>query len=131
VIVIDATIVLSLVLNDYRAPAIRARLRGSGESLHAPHLLDVDTMDALGRHIRAGRVPAARGEIAIRVLADLQVTRHEHGQLLARVWQLRELMGARDATYVALAEGLDAPLVTLDRYLAAAAPDTCAVEVLS
>jgi predicted nucleic acid-binding protein len=131
VIVIDATIVLSLVLNDYRAPAVRARLKAPGETLHAPHLLDVDTLDGLGRQVRAGRVPADRGDVARTALHDLPITRYDHDALLGRIWQLRPRMGARDATYIALAEGLEASLLTLDRYLARAAPETCAVELLS
>jgi predicted nucleic acid-binding protein len=131
VIVIDASIVLSLVLNDYRAPAVRARLSAPGETLHAPHLLDVDTLGALGRQVRAGRVPESRGGVATQALADLPVTRHEHAPLLGRVWQLQPVMGARDASYVALAEGLDAALLTLDRHLAEVVPPTCSVELLS
>jgi predicted nucleic acid-binding protein len=122
---------LSLVLNDHRAPAIRARIIKTAEPLHAPHVLDVDTLAALGRQVRAGRVPAERGRDAVRALADLPVTRHAHAPLLARVWQLRPVMGARDAVYVALAEGLEATLFTLDERLAAVTPPTCLVELLS
>jgi predicted nucleic acid-binding protein len=131
VIVIDATILLSLILNDYRAPAVRARLQAPGETVHAPHLLDVDALEAFGRLVRGGRVRASRGATALRTLGELPLVRHDHWELLGRIWQLQPVMGARDATYVALAEGLDAPLLTLDRYLAAAAPGTCAVETLS
>jgi predicted nucleic acid-binding protein len=54
------------------------------------------------------------------VASDLALTRYPHDVLLGRVWELRGNLTAYDAVYVALAEALDAPLVTCDAKLAAA-----------
>jgi predicted nucleic acid-binding protein len=52
-------------------------------------------------------------------LADLPLDRYSHEFLLLRIWELRHNLTAYDAAYVALAEALDAPLLTCDRALAA------------
>ena len=51
-------------------------------------------------------------------LLDLPVHRHPHDILLPRIWELRRSVTAYDAAYVALAEALDAPLLTRDGKLA-------------
>jgi predicted nucleic acid-binding protein len=66
----------------------------------------------------AGAIVPARGEEAVEDLRDLSLVRYLHHMLLERVWQLRDNLTAYDAAYVALAEALDAPLVTCDRKLA-------------
>ena len=63
-------------------------------------------------------------------LADLLITRHSHGSLLHRIWELRANLTACDAAYIALAEAVDAPLLTLDSGLASAAGHTAEVELL-
>lgn len=63
-------------------------------------------------------------------LADFRIERVAHTSLLDRCWELRDVLRVYDAVYVALAERLDAPLLTADRALAAAAGITCRVEVL-
>jgi predicted nucleic acid-binding protein len=59
--------------------------------------------------------------MALADLADLPVRRYPHDFLLPRVWQLRNNLSAYNAVYVALAEALDAPLITRDQRLAAKA----------
>ena len=59
--------------------------------------------------------------MALTDLNDLPLQRYAHGFLLSHIWMLRENLTAYDAAYVALAEALDAPLITRDRRLAAAA----------
>jgi predicted nucleic acid-binding protein len=61
-----------------------------------------------------------RAAEAILDLADLDLHRHAHLDLLTRAWKLRENVTAYDAMYVALAEALDAPIVTCDAPLARA-----------
>ncbi len=90
------------------------------ETLHAPHLLDVEVLQVVRRLEAAGTLPPGRGRDALRDLRDLRLVRYPHETLLDRAWALRKNLGAYDAMYVALAEGLDAPLVTTDRKLAAA-----------
>jgi len=65
-------------------------------------------------------VSAERGREALEDQEDISLRRYPHDFLLPRVWELRANLTAYDAVYVALAEALDAPLVTRDRRLAAA-----------
>ena len=89
-----------------------------GRVLHAPHLLDVEVAQVLRRLERAGAVGERRAGEALDDLRALRLVRHEHLPLLTRAWALRHNLSAYDALYVALAEGLGAPLLTLDRRLA-------------
>ena len=117
-IVLDASAVVDWLLGAKAAAAIAARALGGDETLHAPHLLDVEAASALRRAASKGEIAAARGREALSDLADLPIRRWPHDGLLPRVWELRDALSAYDATYVALAEILGATLVTCDRRLA-------------
>ena len=129
-IVVDASVVLDLILAQSAAEAIGRRLFAPTETLHAPELLDLEVLQVLRRHWRAGSLSASRGEIAVADLDDLPVVRHPHGELVERIWQLRADVTAYDAAYLALAEALDAPLVTQDARLARAPGHTARVELV-
>lgn len=117
-IVLDASAVLELLLHTPLADAVRAQI--GTHTLHAPHLLDVEVTQVIRRYVRGGHLSDARAREALSVLVDLPITRYPHQHLLPRVWQLRENLSAYDAVYVALAEALDAGLLTCDRAIAAA-----------
>lgn len=129
-IVVDASAVLDLLLHAPAAERIDARLFDSEDALHAPHLLDVEVTQVLRRNAAAGVIDGERGEIAIGNLRDLPIERHPHGWLLRRIWELRHNFTAYDAAYVALAEVLNASLLTRDRRLAAAAERHVRVELV-
>ncbi|MEX0673440.1 MAG: PIN domain-containing protein [Gaiellaceae bacterium] len=93
----------------------------SAESVHAPHVMDIEIAGALRRLVREQRISRERAELALSGLVDLDVARHGHLPLLPRIWELRENLRASDAAFVALAEALAATLVTTDRRLARAA----------
>jgi predicted nucleic acid-binding protein len=116
-IVVDASAVVSLLLQLEEADAVMARVLSGRDRPQAPHLLDLEVAQVVRRYWRAGDITAARGEQAIRDLADLPLERHSHEPLLGRIWQLRNSVTAYDAAYIALAEALDAPLLTLDSAL--------------
>jgi predicted nucleic acid-binding protein len=86
--------------------------------LHAPHVLDVEVASAMRRLVWIGDVSVTEAERALEDLSDLRIVRHAHLPLLERMWHLRDNLTAPDAAFVALAEALDAPLVTTDGALA-------------
>jgi predicted nucleic acid-binding protein len=131
VIVVDASALLELLLQTPLGTRVEARLFRDRDEFHAPHLADVEVTQGLRRLVRAGEVSPARAAEAIADLADLDLHRHPHVDLLMRAWKLRENITAYDAMYVALAEALDAPLVTCDRPLASTAGHGAAIEAIA
>ena len=128
-IVVDASAVLEVLLQTPAAPKVTRRIFGAGETLHAPQLLDVEIAQVLRRYARSGVISASRGAEALKDLADFPISRYPHFVLLPRIWQLRHNVTAYDAAYLALAEALNASLVTRDRALASAGTSV-PVEVL-
>lgn len=129
-IVVDASIMIDLLLQTPRAPAIEARLFDEADSLHAPHLLDVEVTSALRRYAASGMISVERCRQAMHQLMRFQLHRYPHSLLLPRVWDLRSNLSAYDAIYVALAEALEAPLLTLDRRIAGAPGVQAQIELL-
>jgi predicted nucleic acid-binding protein len=130
VIVVDASALLEALLRTPAADAVEERLFTAGETLHAPHLIDVEIAQVLRRYAIAGAIDTARGRAALTDLADLRLLRYPHDLLLPRIWDLRDNLSAYDAAYVALAEALDAPLITRDRRLAATARHRARIELV-
>ena len=129
-IVLDASAVLELLLGGPAAPAVALRIETPDEGLHAPHLLDLEVAQVLRRYALSGALDEARGRAALDDLEDLGLVRHAHDLFLPRIWELRGRVTAYDAAYLALAEALPAPLLTLDRRLARAGGHRARVEVL-
>lgn len=129
-IVVDASAVLEVLLRTPDAPAVEARLFDPGETLHAPHLLDVEVAQVIRRYAARGEIDGERGGAALDDLAAFRLRRYSHEMLLPRVWELRNNFTAYDAVYVALAEALEAPLLTRDRRLAAAAGHRATITVV-
>lgn len=119
-IVVDASALIEVLLRTAAAPAIEQRLFAGGQTLHAPHLLDAEVAQVLRRYAARGELDSARGAEALSDLYDFPLRRYPHDFLLPRVWELRHNLTAYDAIYIALAEALDAPLLTRDEHLAAA-----------
>ena len=109
---------------------VEERLFEPEETLHAPHLLDVEVAQVLRRYALAGDVDAERCCAALDDLAGLPLSRYPHDFLMSRVWDLRANLSAYDAVYVALAEALDAPLLTRDQRLANAPGHRARVELV-
>ncbi|MBI4231398.1 MAG: type II toxin-antitoxin system VapC family toxin [Planctomycetes bacterium] len=118
-IVLDASAVLEVLLRTSTAPAVEERIYRKGETLHAPHLLDVEVAQVLRRYLLSNRITEERAGVALDDLASLPLTRYPHDLFLRRIWGLRGNLTAYDAAYVALAEALRAPLLTCDARLAA------------
>ena len=124
-IVIDASAAVVGLLNDGAARAVLAR-----EAVACPHLADSEVVHALRAQVLRGVVGPDDAERAVHAWAGLGVQRFGVSGLLERVWELRSNLTACDATYVALAESLDVPLLTADRRLAGAAGPRCPITVV-
>ncbi len=129
-IVVDASALLEFLLQTPLGTRVEARLFRDQDELHSPHLVDVEVTQGLRRLARAGEVSTHRAAEAIADLADLDLHRHPHLDLLTRAWKLRENVTAYDAMYVALAEALDATIVTCDTPLAKAPGHRAQIEVI-
>jgi len=128
-IVLDASAAVDWLLQTPAGRQIGKRIFAHSESLHAPHLLDLEVAQVLRRLVRESAISAQRAEEAIQDLQDMQVTRYPHFVLLPRMWQLRHNLSAYDAAYVVLAEQLDATLVTRDAHLVSASGHTARIDV--
>jgi predicted nucleic acid-binding protein len=129
-IVVDASALLEALLRTPAARAVEERLFEPQQTLHAPHLLDIEVAQVIRRYAAKGEIDGERGRAALVDLADFPFRRYPHDFLLPRVWDLRNNLTAYDAVYVALAEALDAPLLTRDQRLAAAAGHHARVELV-
>lgn len=119
-IVVDASALVETLLQLPLAAAVEAKIFGEGETLHAPHLIDVEVAQVVRRYTTRGDIEPERASTALTDLADFPIQRYPHTFLLPRIWQLRSNVSAYDAAYVALAEALDAELITRDGRLAKA-----------
>ena len=129
-IVLDASALLEFLLQTPLGARVEARLFRDEDEFHSPHLVDVEVTQGLRRLVRTGEVSPDRAAEAIADLADLDLHRHAHVDLLARAWKMRENLSAYDAMYVALAEALDAPVITCDRPLATAPGHRALIEAV-
>ena len=128
-LVIDAS-VLAVALLDDGPDGDLVRDRLCGEQLAAPALIDLEVASVWRGLARGGHLDARRVGQALDDLRDLPIQRVGHTPLVARCWELRDNLTIYDAAYVALAEALQAPLLTGDRRLARATGPRCAIEVM-
>ena len=129
-IVIDASAGLEVLLRSAAGLRAEARMFAPGESLHAPHLIDVEIAQVLRRYARSGQLTEARCAEALTDWCAFRVHRYAHDWMLDRVWALRANVTAYDSTYLALAEALDAPLLTCDARLAATPGHVAAIQLI-
>ena len=129
-IVLDASAAADVLLNSGpRAPRIRERMAESDDDLHVPHLFEVEVLGVLRRFSLRGRLSQERARLALDRLSSMRLARYPHAAMLPRMWELRDNVTTYDAAYIALAESLEAPLVTTDARLARAPGIRAAVEV--
>lgn len=126
-IVVDASVLVDALAGSARAASMRARL--ATEDLAVPDIADVEVASALRGLGIAGHMSDATLEHAVTDLGRMRLQRHPSALLIRRALRLRANLSVYDAVYVALAEALDCPLVTLDARIAAAPGIRCPVEV--
>lgn len=129
-IVLDASATIEWLLQSPTGVKIDQRIFSPLESLHAPHLLDVEVAQVLRRYVRDKAITARRAQEALEDLADMPLSRYPHDLLIPRIWELRANLTAYDAAYVALAELLDARLLTCDGKIASASGHHAIVDVV-
>jgi predicted nucleic acid-binding protein len=128
-LVVDASCLYEVVADTAQSEAVRQRLAADADHA-APHIVDVEVMNVIRRDHLLGRLDATAAGQAIDDLVHWPGERFGHRGLIARAWDLRHNVRGWDAVYVALAEALDATLVTVDARLAAATGPLCPVEVI-
>jgi predicted nucleic acid-binding protein len=128
-IVLDASAAVEWLLQTSAGQRIENRIYSRNETLHAPHLLDLEVTQVLRRLALQAVVSVHRAGEAVRDLLDLRITRYPHLLLLPRIWQLRHNVSAYYAAYIVLAEKLGATLVTRDARLASASGHAAPVEL--
>ncbi len=128
-LVVDASCLSEALIGGPGAEAIRHRL-ASDDDHAAPHIVDVEVFSVLRREHLRGRLDRTEAAQAVEDLEAWPGERFGHRPLLPRAWQLRDTVRGWDAMYVALAEAMDAVLITTDRRLAAAAGPTCRIEAI-
>src|SRR2546425_84350 len=116
-IVVDASAVVALLVWPASVPRLAERLHDE-RSVHVPAVLDLEVTQTIRRLCALREIPEKQGRLAVEDLEALAARRYPHAPLLPRIWQLRANLSAYDAAYVALAESLDARLLTRDRRLA-------------
>lgn len=129
-IVLDASAALELLLVTSAGEAVARVISRTGETLHAPHLIDLEVLQAIRRFVRSDHLTPARAAQALDDFAALRVQRYPHLALLPRIWELRENATAYDAAYLALAEALSGTLLTCDAALAGVPGTYARVEVV-
>lgn len=130
-VVADSSVVVALIHN-YGVTTERLWDRlGAAPDLHAPQIVDLEVVNALRKAVGRSTLRDGEASVALLVFGDLAVVRYPHEPLLERVWELRDNLTAYDASYVALAETLEVPLVTADRAFVRAPGPRCDIELFA
>ena len=127
--VLDASVLIEYLVGFDRVPAVRSSILAAAGALWAPQLVDAEVGHVLRRAVARGELGAGAAHAALGAgaahaalsdLARFPIQRAAHIGLLDRAWDLRANVSFYDALYVALAERIGEPLLTLDARLATA-----------
>lgn len=131
-VVLDASALAEFLLGTARGILVADRLARDPEC-HVPHLAIIEVASVLRGWVRGGLLNASRAEMALVDLSAFPATRWPMDALLNRVWSLRVNVTSYDAVYVALAEALDATLLTADARLARAVDGqvSCPIDLIN
>lgn len=127
-IVADASALVAALLRVEPGVAERVLLRS--DEIHAPHLIDLEVLSVVRKLANRGRLTVPLAEAVLDDFRGMPLVRYSHDLIMPRAWDLRANLTPYDAAYVALAELLDAPLLTRDRRLANAPGHGARVEIV-
>jgi predicted nucleic acid-binding protein len=125
--VVDASALVAFLIDDEGADGSWARDVLSDGAMLGPELILVESSNIIRRLELIGHMTTSAASVAHRDLVEHEVEVHPFAPFADRIWELRNNLTAYDAWYVALAEALDCPLVTLDRRLSRATGPTCEI----
>ncbi|HVO53557.1 MAG TPA: type II toxin-antitoxin system VapC family toxin [Solirubrobacterales bacterium] len=129
--VVDASVLVELLTGGELGEASRRQIGARPGWLWAPYLVDAEVGHALRATVRAGEISARKGREVLGDMFEMQLQRVPHHLLVDRAWALRQNLSFYDGLYVALAEALDAPLLTLDSRLAKAPGVRAEIELIA
>jgi predicted nucleic acid-binding protein len=118
VIVLDASAAVELLTEQREIGGWVAESLASEDAVGAPHLIDLEVLATLRNLLARGQVTQSLARTAIDGFGELRITRYPVTVLIDRIWQLRNRLTPYDASYIALAETLEVPLLTTDSRLA-------------
>lgn len=126
-IVVDASCLVEVLIGSPSSAQIRERLNREVDQA-APHIVDVEVFSAVRQQFRGGLLDRTAATQAVEDLRLWPGERFGHQLLLDRAWELHDSVRGWDAMYVALAEALEATLLTTDVRLASALGPRCRIE---
>ena len=129
-LVVDAACLFEVVTGGPHSETIRERMEVDSDHV-APHIVDVEVFGVIRQKFLAGQLDRTLAAQAVQDTASWGGERFDHRPFLDRAWALRDTVRGWDAMYVALAEALDATLITLDARLSRAEGPTCSIEVVA
>lgn len=129
-VVLDASVLVDLLVESDRGQVVGERLDEETGWLWAPAVIDAEVGHALRAEVHRRRIPQSTADQALEALMEMRLERVSHRFLAERAWELRDNVSFYDGLYIALAEALDAPLLTSDARLARAPGIIAEVEVI-
>lgn len=128
--VVDTSLIVDVLVSQQGTEVVRRRLFAEGQTLCAPGLLRLETLDVLRKLARSGKISEGAAHLAFVNFVQMPIHYYAEESLVRRIWNLRHNVTAYDAAYVALAEALEAPLLTRDQRLATATGTRATIEFI-
>jgi predicted nucleic acid-binding protein len=126
-LVVDTSAMVHVLLRRPANPRLLDRI--ASDEICAPHLIDLEFLHTLRRHVRRNAITLDQAADSRRDFAAMPLIRYAHSGIVNRIWELRDNLTAYDAAYIALAETIGCTLVTSDAKLSKASGHLAAVEV--
>ncbi len=129
-VVVDASAIVDFIVGPHAHSHVGDILQQDPGALNAPEIIDLEVLSAFRQMVFEHRLDAERASMAVVDFMALPIERHSHEYLVRRIWELRANLTPYDASYIALAELLDVPLLTRDARLARTPGHTARIEYI-